>query len=191
MLQMDFEGIAWRSRNSVVWLPLNIWETTTEDESNWNIHMHYLYLFQKTSDERKSWTKGWRKRGTATPKGRNTTEVFNIIQIYLNVYTRDMNIPLQIAIGCVIASLNTNSTRKSTWFHERETIKDRCRKSLSFFNSKYQFFSASPRFVFFWYSRATRVISQISQSRQRTLTLTLENWRGHFSRTFSFVFVEY
>ena len=58
MLQMDFEGIAWRSQNSVVWLPLNIWETTTEDENNRNIHMNYLYLFQKTSDERKSWTKG-------------------------------------------------------------------------------------------------------------------------------------
>ena len=37
-----------------------------------------------------------------------------------------------------------------------------------------------PPFVFFSYSRASHMISQISQSRQRTLTLTLENWRGHF-----------
>ena len=36
-----FDGVAWRSRNSVVWLPLNIWETTTEDENNWNIRMNY------------------------------------------------------------------------------------------------------------------------------------------------------
>ena len=61
------------------------------------------------------------------------------------------------------------------------------RKSLSFFfNFKYQFsFSSSPSFVFFLYSQAARVISQISQSHHRTLTLTLENWRGHFPRTFS------
>ena len=36
-----FDGVAWRSGNSVVWHPLNIWETTTEDENNWNIRMNY------------------------------------------------------------------------------------------------------------------------------------------------------
>ena len=46
-------------------------------------------------------------------------------------------------------------------------------------------FSSSSPLVFFLYSRAERVISQISQSRQRTLTLILENRRGYFSRTFS------
>ena len=39
-------------------------------------------------------------------------------------------------------------------------------------------------FVFFLCSHAPRLISKISQSRQSTLTLTLENWRGHFSLTF-------
>ena len=34
----------------------------------------------------------------------------------------------------------------------------------------------------------SRVISQISQSHKRTRTLTLENRRGHFSRTLLFVF---
>ena len=34
-----------------------------------------IYLFQKTSDERKTRTEGWRKGGTATPKRRNATEV--------------------------------------------------------------------------------------------------------------------
>ena len=57
------------------------------------------------------------------------------------------------------------------------------RISLLFLNFKLQFFS-SP-LVFFLYSRAARVVSQISQSRRRSLTLTLENWRGHFSRTVS------
>ena len=38
----------------------------------------------------------------------------------------------------------------------------------------------SESIVFFLYSRAARVISQISQSRQRTLTLTLDNWLGYF-----------
>ena len=47
--------------------------------------------------------------------------------------------------------------------------------SLVFLNFKLQFFSSSLPFVFFFYSRAARVISQISQSRQRALTLTLEN----------------
>ena len=55
----------------------------------------------------------------------------------------------------------------------------RCRKSLSFLNFKEHFF-----FFFFISVRAVHVISQISQSHHRTLTLTLENWRGHFSRTF-------
>ena len=50
--------------------------------------------------------------------------------------------------------------------------------------------SAAITFVFLLYSRAARVISQTSQSCQRNLALTLENWRGHFSRTLSLFFAE-
>ena len=35
------------------------------------------------------------------------------------------------------------------------------------------------------------MISQTSQSCQRNLALTLENWRGHFSRTLSLCFAEF
>ena len=48
-----------------------------------------------------------------------------------------------------------------------------------------KFFSSSSPFVFFLYLRAARVIFQEISSRQRTPTLTLENWRTHFSRAFS------
>ena len=51
--------------------------------------------------------------------------------------------------------------------------------------------SAAITFVFLLYSRAARVISQTSQSCQRNLALTLENWRGHFSRTLSLCFAEF
>ena len=57
-----------------------------------------------------------------------------------------------------------------------------CRKSLWFFKLQVTIFLfLSPLCILFVF---TRVISQISQSRQRTLTLTLENRREHSSRTF-------
>ena len=63
-----------------------------------------------------------------------------------------------------------------------------CRKSLSFLNFKKQFFSSSTPFAFFLYSRMVRVISQISQSRQRTLTLTMEKLTWTFFVYFQFFF---
>ena len=82
--------------------------------------------------------------------------------------------------------ISSSSTRSVGLFDNGEAADSNCRKSLSSLNFKWQFFSSSSPFAFFLYSRAVRVISQISQSHQRTLTLTMEKLTWSFSCTFSF-----